>query len=128
MSMFDSIPILTVTPQNVQMLLLAGMISGVLSVVLVASLLLCQLTAWSQHDRGLVNRKSRTHEFPSEYAFTATTAVRALETTYLPYIAPPRPDVRRAGPIIFRAFARAGKQRCVTRSFPAAPPRPQHST
>lgn len=117
MSILHSIP--SVFPQHASILLVA-VFSALLSVVMLFSWYLCRSSMRSYQGRGVqVNRKSRNRELPSEYAFSATTAVRALETTYLPYIAPPRPDVRRVQPIIFRAFERAGKQRYVLPSLAA---------
>ncbi len=50
----------------------------------------------------------RAQELPSDYAFSSSTAVRALETTRLAYTAPVHPDIRRFNPIIFRVFDRSG--------------------
>ena len=52
--------------------------------------------------------KYRGHELPSAYNFVSSTAVRALETTTLVYIAPTHPDVRQGVPIVFRIFDRLG--------------------
>lgn len=46
------------------------------------------------------------YEMPSDYSFVSSTAVRALETTNLAYIAPAHPDVRQAMPVVFRVFDR----------------------
>ena len=70
----------------------------VLTVLLMISVyLLWRLACWSP---------SPAHALPRDYAFSSSTAVRALETTRLVYTAPGQPDLKRFTPVIFRVFDR----------------------